>query len=261
MEERLVEEIQVSPIDLLIETHVGLERQGPGSHETTVRALGFLGDLDKISRVADLGCGTGGQTMILAQHIKGTITGVDLSADFIDVFNGNAKKSSLHDRVNGIVGSMDDLHFQQEAFDLVWSEGAIDNIGFEKGLRYWNGFLKEGGYIAVTSPTWFTADHPAEVDRFWCEAGSKLDTVEYNILLLQNAGYKFLAAFALPEECWTDNYFVPRGAVEKLLCRKYAGNEVVRQYVEDSRREVELYSKYRQHYGYTFYIAQKHEYA
>ena len=33
--------------------------------------------------------------------------------------------------------------YQKEEFDLIWSEGAIDNIGFEKGLNYWNGFLKK----------------------------------------------------------------------------------------------------------------------
>ena len=57
---------QLSIYDLIIEAHVGLERQGPGSPEMTGKALGFLGDLDDISLVADLGCGTGGQTMILA---------------------------------------------------------------------------------------------------------------------------------------------------------------------------------------------------
>ena len=31
---------------------------------------------------------------------------------------------------------------------MIWSEGAIDNIGFEKGLSYWRGFLKKGGYVA-----------------------------------------------------------------------------------------------------------------
>jgi methylase of polypeptide subunit release factors len=49
-------------IDLIIETHVGLERQGPGSSEMTIKALSFLDDLNKISKVLDLGCGTGGQT-------------------------------------------------------------------------------------------------------------------------------------------------------------------------------------------------------
>jgi hypothetical protein len=42
---------------------------------------------------------------------------------------------SLQDRVKGIVGSMENLSFQKEEFDLIWSEGAIAGIGFEKGIR------------------------------------------------------------------------------------------------------------------------------
>jgi ubiquinone/menaquinone biosynthesis C-methylase UbiE len=134
---------QISIPDLICESHVGLERQGPGSPESTIRALSFLDNPAKISRVIDLGCGTGGQTMVLAQNITGNITGVDIFPDFINIFNNNAKKLNLQERVNGIVGSMENLSFQKEEFDLIWSEGAIDNIGFEKGLTYWNGFLKK----------------------------------------------------------------------------------------------------------------------
>ena len=127
-------EKELSMYDLIIETHIGLERQGPGSPEMILKALSFIDDLDKISRVADLGCGTGGQTMMLAQHIAGDITGIDICPDFINVFNDNAKNLSLGERVHGIVGSIEELTFQKEEFDLVWSEGVIDAIGFEKGV-------------------------------------------------------------------------------------------------------------------------------
>ena len=78
-----------SMLDLLIETHIGLERQGPGSSEAIEQALGFLKPLNKFSRIADLGCGTGGQTIHLAQHLPGTITGLDMFADFIEKLNEN----------------------------------------------------------------------------------------------------------------------------------------------------------------------------
>jgi ubiquinone/menaquinone biosynthesis C-methylase UbiE len=123
-------------IDCIIETHIGLERQGPGSPEMTIKALSFLDNLDDISRVADLGCGTGGQTMVLTQNITGNIIGVDQFPDFINILNDNAKKLNLENRVKGIVGSIESLLFQKEEFDLIWSEGAIDSIGFEKGLTH-----------------------------------------------------------------------------------------------------------------------------
>ncbi len=134
---------QPSMIDLLIETHIGLKRQGPGSPETVMRALEFLKPLDRFSQIADLGCGTGGQTMLLAQHLSGAITGLDMFPNFIDVFNKNAKNAHYENRVTGIVGSMENLPFEKNSLDLIWSEGAIDSIGFQEGLTHWHGFLKK----------------------------------------------------------------------------------------------------------------------
>ena len=244
--------------DLVIESHVGLERQGPGSPEMTNKALSFIDNPDKISRVADLACGTGGQTMVLAQSITGNITGLDSCPDFIKIFNDNAKKLNLQNRVNGIVGSMENLSFQKEEFDLIWSEGAIDSIGFKKGLNYWNGFLKKNGYVVVTCPSWLTVEHPSEIEKLWRDAGSGLDTIESNISIMQKAGYNLVAVFTLPEKCWLDNYFIPREAAEQTLLKKYAGNKIVESFIEDEKNEMNLYLKYKQHYGYVFYIGQKY---
>jgi SAM-dependent methyltransferase len=248
---------QISMMDLLIETHIGLERQGIGSPEMTIKALSFLDDLNEISKVVDFACGTGGQTMVLAKNITGKIIGVDICSDFISVLNDNVKKFNLQERVNGIVGSMENISFPKEEFDLIWSEGAIDSIGFEKGITYWNGFLKKNGYIAVTCPTWLTNEHPLEVEKFWNDAGSGLDTIGHNVSIMQKAGYSFIAAFTLPEKCWTDNYFIPREAAEKALLEKHIGNKIVEGFIESNKYEVELYSKYKQHYGYVFYIGKK----
>ena len=248
---------ELTMYDLIIESHVRLERQGPGSPEMIVKALSFIDDLDKISRVADFGCGTGGQTMVLAQNIAGKITGVDLCPDFINVFNDNAKKLNFAERVNGIVGSILELPFQKEEFDLIWSEGVIDNIGFEKALTYWNDFLKKNGYITVTSPSWLTDERPVELEKFWGDAVQGLGTVWENIGTMQKAGYEFIASFVLPEKCWTDNYFIPREAAETALLKKYSGNKTVEEYIKDEKYEAELYSKYKQYYGYVFYIGKK----
>ena len=246
-----------SILDLIIETHIKLERQGPGSPEMVIKALSFIDDYNKFSRVLDLACGTGGQTMVLAQNIPGNILGVDTIPDFINIFNNNAEKLNLQNRVKGIVGSMENLSFQNEEFDLIWSEGAIDSMGFEKGLNYWNGFLKKNGYVAITCPSWFTVERPAQIEKFWSDAGSELDTIGDNISIMQNIGYMSVAAFALPEKCWTDNYFIPREAEDKALLKKNKVNKIVQAYVEGNKYEAELYSKYKQYYGYVFYIGKK----
>ena len=122
---------------LICEYFSAMERQGPGSPEVTIKALSFIDNLNDGSCIADIGCGTGGQTMVLAQHVPGQITGIDLFPAFIDLFNANARKMNLQDRVTGVVASMDKLTFDNEELDLIWSEGAIYNIGFERGLNEW----------------------------------------------------------------------------------------------------------------------------
>ncbi|HCC52566.1 MAG TPA: SAM-dependent methyltransferase, partial [Porphyromonadaceae bacterium] len=69
--------------NLICEYFSNVERQGPGSPEITLKALSFIDNLTGNLRIADLGCGTGGQTMTLAQNIPGQITGLDLFPDFI----------------------------------------------------------------------------------------------------------------------------------------------------------------------------------
>ena len=246
-----------SMFDLLIEAHIWLDRQGPGSSEMTRRALGFVDNLDANSRIVDLGCGTGGQTIVLAQNTAGHITGVDMIPSFIERFGATVQTLQLEERVAGMVGSAENLPFGKGELDLIWSEGMIDGIGFEKALTYWKDFLKQDGYVAVTCPSWLTEDRPSEVASFWADAGSKLDTVGGNVSILQQIGYQFVAAFTLPETCWTDHYFIPREAAEKALLEKYPGSETVKAYVAGDKYEVELYAKYKQYYGYVFYIGKK----
>ena len=244
----------LSMVDILLETHIGLERQGPGSSEAVEQALGFLKPLNQFSKIVDLGCGTGGQTLLLAKYLSGTIIGLDMFSDFIDKLNENARKMKLDNRVTGIIGSMEKLPFQTKSLDLIWSEGAIDNIGFKEGLSHWHGFLKKGGFIAVTCPSWLTEERPNVVERFWNDAGSQLETISDNIKIMQKCGYQFVASFALPQKCWTENYFIPREKAINKLLEKYAGNKIMMEYAEQNRYETELYSKYSQHYGYVFYI-------
>ena len=149
-------------LNLICDFFSTMKRQGPGSPEVTLKALSFIDNLTDKSLIADLGCGTGGQTMVLAEHAPGKITGLDFLPGFVDIFNRNARQAALQDRVKGIVGLMDNLPFQEGELDLIWSEGAIYNIGFERGLNEWRKYLKPGGYIAVSESSWFTDERPAE---------------------------------------------------------------------------------------------------
>lgn len=247
----------ITEFDLLIESHLDLERQGPGSDEVTIQALRFVKNIDHNAKIADIGCGTGTQTLVLAQNTTGIIVGIDMVPGFVQRFNEKIQKSNLGERVSCMVGDALALPFEQEELGLIWSEGMIDSLGFEKTLAYWNAFLKKDGYVAVTSPSWLTRNRPEEIANFWADAGSGLYAVEDNIASMQKAGYRFVAAFTLPEECWTEGYFNPRMASEKTLLEKYPGNAIARDYVKSMKHEVDLYLNHKKDYGYVFYIGKK----
>lgn len=244
-------------INLICEYFSSTERQEPGSPGITIKALSFIDNLSEESNIVDIGCGTGGQTMVLAQHTSGKIRGVDLFPTFIDLFKSNAGKLNLQERVKGIVGSMDNLPFQQEEIDLIWSEGAIYNIGFERGLREWHKFIKTGGYIAVSEVSWFTDERPSEIDEFWMDAYPEIDTIPNKVEQVQKAGYIPVAAFILPEECWTEHFYAPQVSVQEVFLEKYAGNKAVEDFIANQRHETQLYHKYKAFYGYVFYIGKK----
>jgi len=254
MEDRTIHEFE---FNLINEFFTELERQGPGSPEETIRALSFIDNLSDKTKIADLGCGTGFQTMVLAQNTKATITALDLYAGSIDKLNATAKKLGLQNRVKGIVGSMDDLPFQNNEFDIIWSEGAIANIGFEKGLNYWKKFLKKDGYVAVTYESWFTDERPTEIEKWWMDAVPEIGTIAHNVSIMQKTGYIPAAVFTLPESCWIDNYFIPQKARQEEFLKKHAGNKTVENMIAFLRHEADLYSKYKQYYGYVFYIGKR----
>ena len=234
-----------------------LERQGPGSPEITIKALSFIDNLNGKSRIADIGCGSGGQTMVLAQHTPGNITGIDLFPVFIDLFNRNARKLNLQERVKGISGSMDDLPFRDEELDLIWSEGAIYNIGFDLGLKEWRKFLKTGGYIAVSEVSWFTEARPSEIDAFWMDAYPEIDTIPGKVAQVQKAGYIPVATFILPENCWTEHFYAPQVNAQEVFLEKNADHKAAVEFIENQRHEAQLYYKYKEYYGYVFYIGKK----
>lgn len=243
---------------LICEYFSNVERQGPGSPEVTIKALSFIENLTAQSSIADLGCGTGGQTMILAQNTLGQVTGLDLFPDFISIFNRNAHTLSLSDRVKGITGSMADiLPFEKESLDLIWSEGAIYNIGFERGLNEWKQYLKKGGYIAVSESSWFTDKRPNEIYDFWMAHYPEIDTISNKVAQMQSAGYVPVATFVLPENCWTEHYFAPCCDIQKPFLQKHSDSKTAEELIAGQRHEMELYYKYKEFYGYVFYIGKK----
>jgi len=126
----------MTELELLVDFHKDAERQGPGSSFETKKALNFINiNKDHKLKVADIGCGSGAQTITLAQNIEGQITAVDLFPEFLDKLNSKSEELGFQERIKTIEKSMEDLPFDNEEFDIIWSEGAIYNMGFEAGIK------------------------------------------------------------------------------------------------------------------------------
>ena len=233
--------------------HRDLPREAPGSDEATRQALAMLPDLPPAPRILDIGCGPGAQTVVLARESGGMVTAVDTHQPFLDDLTRRAAQAGVAERIRPLNASMFDLDFT-EPFDLIWSEGAIYIIGFERGLRQWRRLLKPGGYVAVTELSWLKPNPPTEAAAFWQEAYPEMGTIEENLARLTAAGYRTLGHFALPESAWWDNYYHPMAARIAALRQQYRGNTEAQRVLDAEQAEIDLYRHCSAWYGYLFYV-------
>jgi ubiquinone/menaquinone biosynthesis C-methylase UbiE len=238
-------------LKLLLTVHNELPQEGPGSKESTLKALSNLGDLPDNLRILDIGCGPGRQTIDLAQATSGQVIALDLFDQYLDQLKARLIELHLLDRVKTIQGEMEKLPFEKNAFDLIWSEGAIYMMGFKDGLSYWKQFLKPNGYIAVTEVTWLKDDPPPELNRFWQEGYPNMQTIEGNIALIDQCGYSLVDQFRLPKSDWEQYYQPLQKRIDKL---KKTGSAKLKEYIKSEEAEIELYNKYSDYYGYVFYL-------
>lgn len=242
-----------------MDLHINGERQGPGSDKETRKALDMtLLDQNAPLKIADIGCGTGASTMALKRMLKNSrISSVDLFSEFLDVLNRNALQEGFSEDISTIACSMDNLPFQDDEFDLIWSEGAVYNIGFENGLSKWRRYLKPEGVIAVSEITWLTSDRPDEIHNHWKGCYPEIGTASDKIRIIEKNGYSPIGYFTLPEYCWLDNYYLPLEKRFDDFLQKYKNSKEALEIVESEKEEIDLYKVYSAFFGYGFYIAKK----
>jgi len=248
----------MTELELMLDFHLDGKRQGPGSTEDTIKALSFMElDQNKKLKVADIGCGSGAQTITLAQNIKGEITAVDLFPEFLNKLNSRAEELDLNHKIKTLKESMDDLSFAREEFDIIWSEGAIYIMGFEEGIKQWGKYLKPGGYLAVSEITWITESRPAEIEEHWNNEYPEIDKASNKFRILEENGFSPLGYFYLPEASWLDNYYGPMEDRFEDFLKKHNYSEAAQKLIENEKVEIKLYQKYKDYLSYGFYIGRK----
>ena len=241
-------------LNLFYELYDNTPRQGPGSRETTEEAFRLCRGLTPQPSILDLGCGVGAQTLDLARASGGRILAVDNHQPFLAKLDQTATAQGMHDRIEARLGDMAEPGFPEAPFDLVWSEGAVYIIGFDKGLTLWRDLLKPGGCLAVTEVSWLRPDIPAQCREYWQENYPAIQEMEANLAAAQRSGYEVLADFTLPERCWLAEYYTPLEKRLEEMSRKYPGDEAAEAVVEMTRTEIRMYESYSDYYGYQFYV-------
>lgn len=244
---------------LMVDLHRDGMRQGPGNDDETLRAL-ELTRLDRAAplKVADIGCGTGASTLVLASQLaNASITAVDLFPEFLEALVKQAGEAGCADRIETRTESMDSLPFAEESFDLIWSEGAIYNMGFSNGIKAWRPLLRAGGVLAVSEITWLRPDPPKEILEHWDSEYSEIATSPAKIATLESAGYDLLGYFTLPSSCWIDNYYTPTAQRIPDFLERHIDEPEATEIVEMERQEADLYRRYQDWFSYGFYVVRK----
>jgi len=193
-------------LTLLFELFEDTPRQGPGSVETTRRALRLLPDSMPLERVLDLGCGTGGSTIVLAQDTGAQVTAVDIHPAFLATLGEQAEELGLADRITTVAADMANVASFGVGFDLIWAEGSAYSIGFENALRTWRPLLRPGGCLVATELVWFVAEPAERARAFFAGEYPDMRDEATRIHQAQSAGYELLSSFRLPADDWHAYY-------------------------------------------------------
>lgn len=243
-----------SSFQFFLQFYADLERQGPGDDRITRNILNLLTDLPQNPETIDMGCGSGAQTVVLAES-GCRVTAVDLYPDMVDQLQERTQQRGLSGKVTPLCASMD-AYAPKSPVDLIWSEGAVYIIGFENGLRLWHQHLKKGGYLVVSELTWLIDLPPERLREYWEKEYPAMQTVVQNQEIIKRAGYRFVGSVLLPDAAW-DAFHSPQK--EKISRLRASGSlkPEEEEVLSSIEYEISIFEEFRGLCGYVFYLMQK----
>ncbi|MBL8923094.1 MAG: class I SAM-dependent methyltransferase [Myxococcaceae bacterium] len=243
---------------VFFEVYEHLPRQGPGNRACAKRALELCADLPTEPRVLDLGCGVGGQTLHLAELLPGAhLTALDSHAPSIERLRTTVAARGLEGRVRPLVGDMARSGLPAGHFDLLWSEGALYNLGLENALGVCHGLLRPGGTVAFTDAVWRKEGAPPEVRAGFEADYPTMGRVADVLAALARTGFSLNGHFTLPDEAWWDDFYTPMERRIAELEVTHAGDPDALATLEQLAQEPELYRRYSDFFAYEFFVAHR----
>lgn len=243
-----------------------LPRLGVGNEASTKKALDTMlaamsqgkgGPIQRPTRILDIGCGNGPQTIYLARHLNRPILAIDNHQPFLDELKRRAAAAGVSGRIQISQRDMRTLTKDDGPFDLIWSEGAIFIVGFREGLTAWHSLLAPSGGLAVSEIAWLRSDPPAECQRFWAEVYPAITGIETHLATIEDCGYEILSHFTQPESAWWEPYYHPVEERLRSLRKRYAADAERLSVIESIQMEIDVYRKYSAYYGFVFYLMRR----
>jgi len=218
-----------------ITTELQKDRLRERFNKYTRKAFQMLPELYRPS-ILDIGCGTGVPTIELARLGNGQITGLDISQPFLDELRRKIEAAGLSDRVKTMKCSLFEMDFPDESFDILWAEGSIAVIGFERGLKAWLLLLKPKGFLVVHD---------------------EIGNLQKKLEQISRCGYALIGYFIVSEDVWWHDYYAPLEKRIRELRIKYSNDPEALVVLDNEKREVGMFKKNPKMYGSVFFVMQK----
>lgn len=239
-------------VEALIELHSGLDRQGPGDEDYSQFIIAQIPQLPPSPRIADLGCGAGAGTLILAEKFRSKIKAVDFSREFLDQLLARARQKGLEDFIEIIESDIGKLDWPPETVDLIWSEGAAYTITFKGALEAWRPLLTVDGVAVISEMNYFSAEVSEDVTQYMKNAYPEIKTESENADLINASGFEVFGVHRLPTKAWWENYYDPLR--EKISYIECSEDSVMQAVINETLEEMDFFKQHEQEYGYTYYI-------
>jgi SAM-dependent methyltransferase len=242
---------------LFFEVYEALPRQGPGNRASAWRAFQSCKELPLEPSILDLGCGNGAQTLHLAGFTQGRILAIDSHAPAIENLQKNLQAQGLDHRVKAVTGDMAQPGPPPGSMDLIWSEGALYNIGLRKALAVCHQLLRPSAYLVFTDAIWRRDHPPSKVKASFDFDYPEMGTLQDDLGTIRASGFELIDHFTLPDEAWWEDFYTPMEARIHALRIQYAGDAQAITILDQLAEEPVIHREYGHYYAYEFFIVRR----
>jgi SAM-dependent methyltransferase len=135
-------------------------------------------------------------------------------------------------------GTLFEIDLPDEAFGVVWSEGSIQFIGFERGLREWRRLIRLGGFLVVHD---------------------EIGNLPLKLRQIPHCGYSLLGHFTISEKIWRRDYYEPLQQRIQELRTEHRDDPDAMDLLAKEQHEVAVFNKGKKRFASVFLVMQKIE--